>query len=414
MAMALSDVALLLDGETRVVEVLCDDASLPAPFGDLRAGDRLSSLLASTQRQILTRAMADMGADPATCAFSLGFRHRHLDRSMACVLMASPGSERFVLAGRILERDGPTASPYRMVFETAAEPLLIVRCEDGEVIDGNLAATSLFARSGAGLEGASLPALVMSDRNAITTWLEALPDDGETTLTLPLGRHGFPLRLAGRRVSCGSSDHALVRLIRREARPADRPGERELRELIAIAPEAIVLTDAQGRIRWANAAFGAMCALPPAMQAAGQPLDRYLTLPGMGLTQLMPHVSANGRIQMLEATLVGHEGSEAEIEFSAVAMVGSFGFVMRPRPIGTTRITSSGGDQRKARIDPVARVGHSPLKELVREANEQLERNCIEAALRLTGNNRSAAARVLGLSRQALYLKLERLGIADD
>ena len=35
-------------------------------------------------------------------------------------------------------------------------------------------------------------------------------------------------------------------------------------------------------------------------------------------------------------------------------------------------------------------------------------------ALRLTGNNRASAARVLGLSRQALYLKMNRFGIADS
>lgn len=42
-----------------------------------------------------------------------------------------------------------------------------------------------------------------------------------------------------------------------------------------------------------------------------------------------------------------------------------------------------------------------------------IERMCIEAALKLTGDNRASAARVLGLSRQALYLKMNRFGITD-
>jgi DNA-binding protein Fis len=56
--------------------------------------------------------------------------------------------------------------------------------------------------------------------------------------------------------------------------------------------------------------------------------------------------------------------------------------------------------------------GSLPLKNVVHGATDALERICIEAALRMTGDNRSAAARVLGLSRQSLYVKLRRFGLA--
>jgi DNA-binding NtrC family response regulator len=54
-----------------------------------------------------------------------------------------------------------------------------------------------------------------------------------------------------------------------------------------------------------------------------------------------------------------------------------------------------------------------PMKGLVRESADVVERRCLQAALRLTGNNRSAAARTLGISRQALYQKLERYGLDE-
>ena len=57
-------------------------------------------------------------------------------------------------------------------------------------------------------------------------------------------------------------------------------------------------------------------------------------------------------------------------------------------------------------------VGRVPLKELVREATDIIERLCIEAALKLTGDNRASAAQMLGLSRQSLYAKLRRYGIS--
>ena len=42
-----------------------------------------------------------------------------------------------------------------------------------------------------------------------------------------------------------------------------------------------------------------------------------------------------------------------------------------------------------------------------------IERLCIEAALELSSDNRASAAELLGLSRQSLYVKLRRYGLAD-
>jgi DNA-binding NtrC family response regulator len=53
-------------------------------------------------------------------------------------------------------------------------------------------------------------------------------------------------------------------------------------------------------------------------------------------------------------------------------------------------------------------VGRVSLPELLRETAELVERHFIEAALELTHDNRTAAAEVLGLSRQSLYIKLRR------
>ena len=58
-------------------------------------------------------------------------------------------------------------------------------------------------------------------------------------------------------------------------------------------------------------------------------------------------------------------------------------------------------------------VGRVPLKDLVRETTDLIERLCIEAALELTGDNRASAAEMLGLSRQSLYVKLRRYGLGD-
>jgi DNA-binding NtrC family response regulator len=60
------------------------------------------------------------------------------------------------------------------------------------------------------------------------------------------------------------------------------------------------------------------------------------------------------------------------------------------------------------------RVGQTTLKALVSETVGLIERHYIEAALASTDGNRSAAAKMLGLSRQSLYVKLARYGISSE
>ena len=59
-------------------------------------------------------------------------------------------------------------------------------------------------------------------------------------------------------------------------------------------------------------------------------------------------------------------------------------------------------------------VGRRPIKDIVGETVDTIERMCIEAALELTHNNRASAAEMLGLSRQSLYVKLRRFGILSE
>jgi DNA-binding NtrC family response regulator len=58
-------------------------------------------------------------------------------------------------------------------------------------------------------------------------------------------------------------------------------------------------------------------------------------------------------------------------------------------------------------------IGRMPLKDIVRESTDLIERQCIEAALSYTSNNRASAAEILGLSRQSLYSKLHRHGFVN-
>lgn len=59
------------------------------------------------------------------------------------------------------------------------------------------------------------------------------------------------------------------------------------------------------------------------------------------------------------------------------------------------------------------RLGEAPLKEVVSSAVGLVERFYIEAALEAVDGNRTAAARILGISRQGFYDKLARYRIVE-
>ena len=58
------------------------------------------------------------------------------------------------------------------------------------------------------------------------------------------------------------------------------------------------------------------------------------------------------------------------------------------------------------RIAPARRTAKRPRRD-----DEHPSRECIEASLREAGGNISRAAQSLGLSRQALYRRMERFGL---
>ena len=116
--------------------------------------------------------------------------------------------------------------------------------------------------------------------------------------------------------------------------------------------------------------------------------------------------------------LRGEYGAVAEVEVSAVAVTDSddkpcFGFAIRNVEKRLSTATTSKRELPRSVAQLTELIGRVPLRDLVRETTDVIEKLSIEAALELTGDNRASAADMLGLSRQSLYVKLRRYGLAE-
>ena len=345
--------------------------------------------------------------------------------------------QRLVQAQQAMERDYArlrhAETRYRLLFQMSAEPVVLVDAATLRIAEANPAADRLFGSGDAGRP--FLDAFDPGAQQRVEAILSAVRSAGRA--------EEARVRLAGgdREVVVSASllrqDRAVQFLIRL-AFPAVGKNDivlptREalMLDLMRATPDGFVLAAQDGRVLAANAAFLDMVQLPNEEQVRGQPLSRFLGRQGVELDVLMANVRLRGPVRLFQTELRGAQGAEAEVEVSASAVTEAgescFGFSIRDvgarlgQGAGDGQQAPRAGEHRRGGAPVVGRpveqlaqlVGRVPLKDLVREATDVIEKLAIEAALELSGDNRASAAEMLGLSRQSLYVKLRRYGLGD-
>jgi transcriptional regulator PpsR len=334
--------------------------------------------------------------------------------------------QRLLDAQQSMERDYSrlrhVETRYRLLFQTTAEAMLIVDAASQKVLEANPAAIQLLAGAAGPVVGRPFPeGFDTGGTQAVQTLLASVRATGRAD--------EVQARLAGPKrdllvsVSLFRQENAAlfaVRVVPIEAGSATTPeseNKSSLLRLVESAPDGFVVTGPDGRILTANAAFLDLAQLATEEQARGESLERWLGRPGVDLNVLIANLRQQGSVRLFATTLRGEYGASAEIEVSAVSVPDGkqpcFGFTIRH--VGRRLATElrAGRELPRSMEQLIELVGRVPLKDLVRETTDVIERLCIEAALEITRDNRASAAEILGLSRQSLYVKLRRYGLGD-
>jgi transcriptional regulator PpsR len=333
--------------------------------------------------------------------------------------------QRLVDAQQSMEREYArlrhAETRYRLLFQIAAQPVLIVDSNSLKIVEANPAAGKLLKKSTKRLSGrAFLELFNVESAKVVQSQLAQVRATGiAEELTAHLNEGNQEAIVGTSIFRQESASHFLVRLspTQTDIVPAQPRSGSKLLRVVESLPDGFVVTDLERRIITANPAFLDFAELASEQQARGQQLERWIGRPGVDVDALITNLREHGSVRHFNTIVRGEYGANDEVEISAVSVLTGehpcYGFTVRM--VGARKPAPSRHPRELPRsVEQLTQlVGRVTLKELVRETTDVIERLCIEAALELTGDNRASAAEMLGLSRQSLYSKLRRFGLGD-
>ena len=215
---------------------------------------------------------------------------------------------------------------YRLLFQSSSEAVFILDGVTHRVLEANPAAARLFGEQTKRVAGR--PVLEIFDRDsarAVQSLLASIRSSGRPDdLRAILADGAREVRIAASLFRQDNTSLFLVRLSTVEgfATAAKPPSAHaKLVKLVESAPDAFVVTEADGRIMTANAAFLDMAQLASEEFARGESLGRWLGRPGVDMDVLIANLRQRGTVRLFASTVNGELGVSTDVEVSAVAVM---------------------------------------------------------------------------------------------
>ena len=444
-SLAQPDVTLLLDmsgviREASVSKLLSDESVadwLGRPWGDTvpdMAGDKVRRIVEDARtsgisafRQITQRFPSGREIPIEYTTVLLGGRAGMMSVGKSLLAVAELQS-RLVTAQQTMERDywklREVETRYRLLFNSSSEAVLLIRPSNFRIFEANPAAARAlgFAAStpDATVGEDFLAAVAAEERATLRAMVQRVKEQGKAPGTLVhLGEARQPWLVRASVMKGDSGQLILLQLVPTGQRPAV-PATDEMPaadDMVRALPDAFVVLDEDGIVRRSNQAFADMVDMGTAASVVGEKLDRWIWRPGADVASLLAMLREHGVVRLFPSTLHGDLGAEAEVEISGASLPagGTRCSAVLIRDVGRRLSRYSDPKQVKALIESVAEpVGKMPLRQLIKATVDGVERHYVKAALELAGGNRTAASELLGLSRQSLYMKLNRYGLDED
>ena len=311
---------------------------------------------------------------------------------------------------------------YRVLFDTSPEAVLVVDAGSQRVLEANLGAQTLLKDAGKRLVGRDVRECFDGDsQGEVQSLLRMALATGRIEMCAArVAGQSAPWTVSATVFRQEGGAQFLVRLVTREAVAEPRHDPQSpamLGEAMAHFPDGWLLTDQAGVIKSVNEEGMALLGLTASSQVVGQTMERWLLRGAVDWGVLQTSLRQQLPVRNFATEVRTLSGMTLPVEVSAINLA-------RPEPMyvfvvrDMDRRLQAGTSMSQHQVNPFAElsqlVGRRPIKDIVGETVDTIERMCIETALELTHNNRASAAEMLGLSRQSLYVKLRRFGMVAE
>lgn len=312
-------------------------------------------------------------------------------------------------------------SRYRAIFQLSDVPKIVVDASSLKITDINTAALKILGKENQRLENTKLLTLFDNTETDILhkLMLAAIEgkSDGGVKIRLTTGEDIVIIASLYRE---DKSSYLLLQLQSEMQITGALPNTsaRKVMSLTEHMPDAFVLTSSTRQIISGNKAFIEFFNISNINDVIDQPLDIFFDRPNVDCSVLIANVREHTTVRRFATVMRTRHGQKENVEIAATQIDYDddtiIGFWIRPinnmvMGADTPQENISRSNEQIANL-----VGHMPLKDIVRETTEMIEKLCIETALELTQNNRASAAQMLGVSRQSLYAKLGKAEKHDD
>jgi transcriptional regulator PpsR len=441
---ATSDLSLLISPTGEVISVLVNPGH--PLYGGLShwAGMALSRFLTAESHEKLSRRLAMLAgpqqqgqrhttlelnhSDGKAWEFPVRYSlHRFGDSGNILLLgrdlrPIAEMQQQLVLAQVALERDYETQremdTRYRILMETTRDAMVLVSMSTGRISDLNTAAAVLLG--GSRQDFVNAPMAQEFDGRKRGEFLESLASiaaaDSARPIELTSRRSQRLLRITAKLFRAAGDRMMLCRL---ESPDGDANPAREsvlnLERLFNEGVDSMLFLDEDGVITAANESFLKLTDSGNITQVRGRSFADFLARGSVDLRVLLDNAKRARQLRMYATRLLNEFNGQIAVEVSATYLNDrprpSYGIVLRDtsRSEMLRRPGFTGGEDGMRSVMEL--VGSSTLKDIVAETADVVEKMCIQTAVDLTRNNRAAAAEMLGLSRQSLYVKLRKFGM---
>ncbi|MEL7345866.1 MAG: transcriptional regulator PpsR [Pseudomonadota bacterium] len=307
---------------------------------------------------------------------------------------------------------------FRVLMEKASEAFFYLATSTGLITEANPAAAKLLGIAAGDLIGSHVAEVFDGRRKSelLSAISNAAVAESAEPLDLQARRSNRNIILSPYAFRAAGERMLLCKLVTEAGVVTPTNDISELATSLYVdGVDAIAFTDRDGLIKGANEAFLALIDAADQSQVTGRTLADFLVRGALDQRVMIENAMRTGHMRLFATKLSAAYGGETSVEISVTHLsdraAPRLAFVIRDasRADALRSVNAAGGDD--GAKSAMELVGSATLKEIVAETTDVVEKMCIETAVELTNNNRVAAAEMLGLSRQSLYVKLRKFGL---